>query len=100
MILNITASKDPGENASTEGMDRMVYSWARMDDGAWDAAFARNDNTPVAIPLKGNLFGRHPYMGNHMTNVKPGQSMSDAFDALIFLRPLEETKFSAKPISL
>jgi len=96
VILNITASKDPGENASTEGMDRMVYSWARMDDGAWDEAFARNDNRPVAIPLKGNLFGRHPYMGNHMTNVKAGQSMSDAFDAVIFLKPLEETTFSAE----
>jgi hypothetical protein len=96
MILNITARKDPGENASTQGMDRMEYSWVRMDNGAWDAAFERNGNTPVAIPLKGNIFGRHPYRGNHMPDVKPGQTLLDAYDAVIFLKPLEDTKFAAE----
>jgi hypothetical protein len=96
MILNITARKDPGENASTQGMDRMVFTWERMDDGAWDAAFERNGNTPVAIPLKGNIFGRHPYRGNHMPDVKTGQTLVDAYDAVIFLKPLEDTKFAAE----
>jgi len=66
-----------------------------MDNGLWDSAFARNQNLPVAIPLKNNVFGRHPYWGNHMNNVLAGQTMYNAYDAIIFLKPLEETQFSA-----
>lgn len=96
MILHITELKENVENASMEGMDRFEYTWTRLDGGAWDAAFARNGNTPVAIPLKGNIFGKHPYYGNHMADALDGQTMYDAYDALIFIKPLEETRFSAQ----
>ncbi|MDN5202683.1 hypothetical protein QQ008_14940 [Fulvivirgaceae bacterium BMA10] len=96
MILNIESVKRDAKNTSMEGLDRLVYKWARMDDGQWDKAFAENGNKPVAIPFENNIFGKHPYLGNHMANVLPGQTMFDANDALIFLKPLEETKFSAR----
>ncbi len=95
MILNIEATKKDTKNSSTEGLDRLVYSWVRMGNGLWDKVFAKNGNKPVAIPFKDNIFGQHPYIGNHMTNALPGQTMYDSYDALIFLKPLEETKFSA-----
>ncbi|MEX0986116.1 MAG: hypothetical protein WD052_01475 [Bacteroidales bacterium] len=67
-----------------------------VDEGESPEVFIKNENKPVAIPFRNNLFGQHPYMGNHMSNVLPGQTMYDANDALIFLKPLEETKFSAQ----
>lgn len=90
--LYIEQSREP-ESATprtTAGMERMVYRWVRMEDGRWDAAFRANGNRPVAVPLTGTVFGRAPYVGNHMLTAAPGQTMADAFDALIFLAPLEE----------
>lgn len=95
MIMKIEAVDDKAENISSAGLERLAYSWVRMDGGLWDKAFARNGNKPVAVPFKDNIFGEHPYIGNHMTDVLPGQTMYDAFDALIFLKPLEETRLSA-----
>jgi len=95
MILNIKSLKKNVTHGSMQGLDRLEYTWARMDNGLWDSAFARNQNLPVAIPLKNNVFGRHPYWGNHMNNVLAGQTMYNAYDAIIFLKPLEETQFSA-----
>ena len=94
MILNVQAVKKDVSNSSTEGLDRLEYSWERMAEGKWDSAFARNDNQPVAIPFEDNVFGRHPYWGNHMSYVEEGQTMYDAYDALIFMKPLEKTTFS------
>ncbi|MFP4548141.1 MAG: hypothetical protein ACLFQM_08405 [Fidelibacterota bacterium] len=96
MILNISAEKKNVKNASMEGLDQLVYKWVRMDEGKWDKAFAENDNNPVAIPFENTIFGQHPYFGNHMANAMPGQTMADAYDALIFTDSLEETKFSAQ----
>lgn len=42
------------------------------------------------MPLEGTAFGEAPYVGNHMLDVAPGQTMADAYDAIIFLAPLEE----------
>jgi hypothetical protein len=44
----------------------------------------------VAVPLEGTAFGKTPYVGNHVLDAAPGQTMADAYDAVIFLAPLEE----------
>jgi len=95
MIMKIESVDNDAVNISSAGLERLVYKWVRIDEGLWDKAFAQNGNKPVAVPLKNNEFGNHPYIGNHMADVLPGQTMYDAYDALIFLKPLEETKFSA-----
>ena len=95
MSLHVKAQKQHVKNASTEGMERTVYEWIRLDDGRWDQAFEQFGNRPVAVPFKGNCFGETPYTGNHSADVLPGQTQYDAYDALIFLKPLEETRFSA-----
>lgn len=75
---------------TTQGLERIAYHWGRMEDGAWDRAFAANGNVPVAVPLAGTAFGRAPYVGNHMLDVAPDQTMADAYDAVIFLAPMED----------
>lgn len=88
--LFIEAELPAGEGvATTEGLGRYRYRWGRMADGLWDAAFAALGDRPLAIPLAGNAFGRTPYAGNHMHQTAPGQTMADAYDALIFLAPLD-----------
>lgn len=97
-IHNVTLfieSATSGARATMQGMEKYTYSWRRMEDGLWDRAFALNGNVPVAIPLVGNVFGRSEYIGNHMLDVIEGQEMQDAYDAVIFLKPLEELHFSA-----
>jgi len=95
MMLKIESEKKNVKNTSTSGMERLEYKWVRMDNGKWDKAFAENDNNPLAITLKDNIWGQHPYFGNHMADALSGQTMYDAYDALIFLKPIEQTKFSA-----
>lgn len=75
---------------TTQGLERINYRWDRMEDGAWDRAFRDAGSTPVAVPLAGTAFGRAPYVGNHMLDVAPGQTMANAFDAVIFLAPLQD----------
>lgn len=95
MNLFIESEKNV-KNHSTEGLERITYKWVRMGEGMWDKAFEKNGNKPVAIPFKENIFGKVPYIGNHMLNVQEGQTMYDAYDALIFLKPLEKSMFSAQ----
>ena len=95
LILYVETKKENTKNTSMEGLDEMVYKWVRMDNGKWDKAFEQNGNRAVAIPFANNIFGEHRYLGNHMADIAPGQTMYDAYDALIFWRPLEKTRFSA-----
>lgn len=81
---------------STDGLSETVYKWIKMDNGLWDSAFALNGNKPVAIPLKKTEFGKTAYVGNHMLNVAIGTTIFDAYDALIFLAPLNNLHFSAR----
>jgi len=74
---------------TTAGMEKMRYSWVRMDNGNWDRAFRAHGNKPLAVPLADNPFGKTPYIGNHMLDVSDGQTMHDAYDAVIFLAPIE-----------
>ena len=93
--LYIEKLKHEGKAKTSEGLDRVSYKWVRMDKGLWDQAFKEKGNKPVALPLKNNAFGRSPYIGNHMLNVMKDQTMQDAYDALLFLAPLEQLHTSA-----
>ncbi len=84
------------KNISAQGLEKYTYSWSKMENGYWDEAFKLNKNKPVAFSLKDNVFGKAKYIGNHMTNVEKNQTMYDAYDALIFLAPLDNLHFSAK----
>lgn len=81
---------------STEGLEKVVYRWARMEDGLWDKAFVITGNKSTAFSLKDNVFGKTKYIGNHMMDVAEGTSMYDAYDALLFLSSLDSLHFSAK----
>jgi len=96
VALSIQSRLDSISRPSTEGLDRISYSWIRMDNGLWEKAFKENGNVPVAISLEKNVFGKTSYVGNHMLNVAGNQTMYDAYDGLIFLAPLEKLTFSAK----
>jgi hypothetical protein len=97
VTLSIESSKTTtSERKSTDGLAELVYKWIKMDDGRWESAFAMNDNKPVAVPLKNSSFGQTAYVGNLMRDVAPGTTMYDAYDAIIFLAPLTELRFSAQ----
>jgi hypothetical protein len=87
--------KDPTRPATTEGMERMVFRWARAGRGRWDEAWQRLGNRPTAVALAGNVFGREPYVGNHMLDAAAGQTLADAYDAVLFLAPLERLRQTA-----
>ncbi len=88
-------SSDTAGPRTTQGLERIDYHWARLEGGAWDRAFRDNGGVPVAVTLAGTAFGRARYVGNHMLDVAPGQTMADAYDAVIFLAPLERLRQTA-----
>ena len=86
---------DPNTPKTTEGLEDVIVKWVRMEKGLWDSAFEVFSNKPVAFDLKDTPFGNAEYIGNHMLNVAPGQTMYDAYDALIFLAPVDEMRQTA-----
>jgi hypothetical protein len=78
-----------------EKNEKPAMKFDRIADGIWDSAFKALGNKPTAISLKNNVFGNEKYIGNHMLNVAPNQMMYDAYDALIFLGPLENMRRTA-----
>ena len=96
-ILKIERERaNAGTPITAEGLDRYQYSWARVENGLWDAAFAETGNRPVAVDLHQTVFGEAAYMGNHMHKAASGQTMRDAYDAIIFSTPIEQQKASAR----
>lgn len=81
---------------STDGLREMSYRWVRMEGGAWDRAFRALGDRPVALPLAGNAFGRSAYVGNQILGARPGSTMSEVHDALVFLGPLDRLTFCGK----
>ena len=53
-------------------METIKYKWVRILNGYWDAAFASNNNKPVALPLNGTQFGIDESVGNHMLDAAKG----------------------------
>ena len=86
---------DPDRPATTEGLENAVVRWVRMENGLWDSAFEASGQNPVALALQSTPFGKTNYIGNHMLNVAPGQTIYDAYDAIIFLGPLENSRQTA-----
>ncbi|HAS42474.1 MAG TPA: hypothetical protein DCS93_18490 [Microscillaceae bacterium] len=84
------------EAQTAQGLDRVKYRWIRMEQGIWDAAFEALGEKPVTISLKGNVFGKAAYLGNHSLTAREGQTMFDAYDALVMLKPLEQLHFSGR----
>ncbi len=95
MNLHISKIKS-ATGKSMEGLDRLDYQWILMDEGKWDVAFEMNGSQPVAVPLEANVFGETPYVGNHMAVCEPNQTMYNAFDAVIFQKPIELTQKSGE----
>lgn len=91
---------ESSEPRTTQGLERVEYRFGRMENGAWDRAFADHGNLPVAVALRGSAFGEAPYVGNLMLDLAPGQTMADAYDAVIFLAPLEALRQTAKTADL
>lgn len=75
---------------TSQGLENVIVKWVRMENGLWDSAFESFGNTPIAFDLKDTSFGRTAYIGNHMLNAAFGQTMYDAYDALIFVAPVEK----------
>jgi hypothetical protein len=73
--------------------ERIEYKHVRMAHGLWDSAFLALNDRPVAFPLQGNAFGKEPYTGAEV-DILPNQKMHDAYDAVIFLAPLEKLRQS------
>lgn len=86
---------DSSTARTTEGLEEVIIQWVRMENGLWDSAFQELGNRPVALDLKGTPFGEAAYIGNHMLNAAPGQTMADAYDSLIFLRPVDKMRRTA-----
>jgi hypothetical protein len=97
LMLHIERARprDAAAPATTEGMERFSYRWARPGRGLWDDAWRRLGNRPTALALAGTAFGREPYVGNHMLDAAPGQALADAYDAVLFLVPLERLRRTA-----
>ncbi len=96
VVLHIERASAKAMPATTEGMERFVYRWARAGAGRWDDAWQRLGNRPTALALAGTPFGREPYAGNHMLDAAPGQTTADAYDAVLFLAPLERQHQTAQ----
>lgn len=79
---------------SMQGLESKSYRWVRMENGVWDRAFAANGNVPVGLELAGTPFGAAKFVGNTMLDAAPGSTMADAYDALIFLGPIDELRLS------
>ena len=79
-----------------EKEETVKIKWDRIANGIWDSVFKTTGDKPVAVPLKNNVFGNERYIGNHMLDVFPDQTMYDANDAIIFLNPLEKMHKTAK----
>lgn len=92
VALSIQAVMTPpvGSAATAQGLETIEYKFVRMARGLWDSAFRECGDKPVAVPLTGNVFGDEPYIGNHQLDALPNQRMSDAYDAVIFLAPVEK----------
>jgi hypothetical protein len=97
VTLSILRTKEPPADAprTAEGRERLEYRFVRMASGLWDSAFRANGDRPIAVPITGSVFGGEPYIGNHQLDALPGQKMQDAYDAVIFLAPLEKLRQTA-----
>jgi len=94
VILHIDRVVENNSNTTSEGLEQYSYEWKLIDDGIWNKAINKNGVYPIAIPLKDNLFGKTGYVGNHMLDSFEGQTMYDAYDAVIFVTSPDKYRLS------
>ena len=94
--LELKPKAAPGGASTREGLERAQVRWIRMEDGRWDCAHAANGYRPLAVELRGTPFGKAAYVGNHMMDVKAGQTMLDTYDAVIFLGQIDKFRSTAR----
>jgi hypothetical protein len=97
VTLSILRARDvpAGVPKTTEGREHLEYRFVRMARGLWDSAFQAHGDQPVAVPIAGNALGGEPYIGNHQLDALPNQKMQEAYDAVIFLAPIEKLRQTA-----
>jgi hypothetical protein len=95
VTIQAVRSLPTGSARTFEGQVTHEYKHVRMARGLWDSAFRAADDRPVAFPLQGNVFGKEPFTGPDQLDALPGQKMQDAYDAVIFLAPLEKLRHCA-----
>jgi hypothetical protein len=100
--LAILAERTPDAATprTTQGLERIEYKRVRVQNGTWDRAFAANGNRPVALSIAGTPFGSTPYVGNHMLDTAPGTTLADAYDAVVFLAPVDRWRRTATTAEL
>lgn len=98
LALQLTprAATAPAGPRSAQGLDGYDLAWARVDGGAWDAAFAQTGNVPVAIALAGTPFAAAPFVGPGGLSAAPDLQLGELYDATIFLAPVEQLHESAR----
>jgi len=90
VFLHISEKLNSVDKRTAEGLDQYSYNWKLINNGAWNEAVQQTGGYPVAVPVEGNAFGNTLYVGN----LQKGQTISDAYDALIFLKPPPDFEFS------
>jgi hypothetical protein len=95
LLIEKSRARTADQAVSAEGMERFAYRWVRPGRGLWDEAWLQLENQPVAVPLADTILGQEPYVGNHMLDAAPGQTFADAYDAILFLMPLEKLRQTA-----
>lgn len=92
----LVEKKVEAKHKTAQGTEGVSFRWVKMDNGKWDSAFALYGNKPFALYIKSTSFGSTPYIGNQMLGAKKGETMLNAYDALLFLGPIESLHFSGK----
>ncbi|MBI5631116.1 MAG: hypothetical protein HY921_09555 [Elusimicrobia bacterium] len=63
----------------------------RIQHGLWDTAFRLADRAPVAVPFdQSSPFAQTPFDGISTNYRVDGQTYKDAYDATLYLKPLEK----------
>lgn len=85
-VLNVAGKRsDPNQPRSQSGEEQFEIAWTRVADGLWDEAFAAAGGALRVVPLANTPFGEAGYRGNLMLAAAPGQTMSGAYDAVMYL---------------
>ncbi|MAT70069.1 MAG: hypothetical protein CMJ58_11155 [Planctomycetaceae bacterium] len=68
--------------------------FGRAAEGLFDEAFAEQGHAPVAFSLRGSQFGTHRFDLNGDERDSAMSNFEEAFDAYLYLGPLEDERFS------
>ena len=99
LFLSVVKKKEViQEHNTSEGLENFEFSFIQAANGLWEKAFCKNQGLKVGLDFKHTAFGRTPYLGNHSLNIQKNTLMSDAYDGLIFLAPVEKIGKSRRTV--